>query len=304
MNIAFFGASVTAQKNGYAIQYKKYNTTANISIHGYGSTQLFNAGVCFIDEVLKKNPDVVFLDFIGSVYFTINDNNIKCLETILRKCSQNQTILIFLIFINNTKPDQFEKCVEYKKLLDTYNSHYLDIHECLMLEKYYDVDYSKIFRDTVHLTDYGSDIYAKIIYENINFELMKKQNELFTPEENIYYNIKKLYLDIKISKYIKLCGLCKIIGIFQKIGPFSCMVEITNDKESKKCNIWDQWCYFERTTVKFSCDVIGETTIKILDEDFDRSLSKCEVNWNIHEKKLLFDTVFYIGDSLKLIEYE
>ena len=49
--------------------------------------------------------------------------------------------------------------------------------------------------------------------------------------------------------------------------------------------------------------VSEETTVKILQDDFDRSLCEHNCNWNVHKMLNLFEA-FYVGGELKIIELQ
>lgn len=67
MNISCFGASVTAQKNGYVdFLSKKFDT--QIKKHGCGGNHIFPCGVAKIVEVLEQNPNVCFIDWFSTGY--------------------------------------------------------------------------------------------------------------------------------------------------------------------------------------------------------------------------------------------
>lgn len=97
MSIACFGASVTQQNNGYSdklsILFKK-----KINKFGYGGEHLFPSGMIFIDEVLKTNPNVCFIDWFSTGYLNLDNNTIDALNTINYKFSKANCKLIFLFF--------------------------------------------------------------------------------------------------------------------------------------------------------------------------------------------------------------
>ena len=50
-------------------------------------------------------------------------------------------------------------------------------------------------------------------------------------------------------------------------------------------------------------DVGERSTIKVLEDDFDRSICEHSADWTT-KKQLKLDTVFYAGEQLKIIEYK
>ena len=95
---AFFGASVTQQKNGYAIQFIKQNKCLNYNIFGYGSRHLNDAGICYIDDVIRSNPSHCFIDWFNTGYISYNEDKfdeIKIyINTIVHKLLYNKIVLI------------------------------------------------------------------------------------------------------------------------------------------------------------------------------------------------------------------
>jgi hypothetical protein len=115
------------------------------------------------------------------------------------------------------------------------------------------------------------------------------------PGENKYCDIKKLKINSWVSKIIQFEGPCEVIGISQVIGPYTGLVDI----DGTIFNNWDRWCYYERNKVNLRFKVRDKTSIKILDDDFDRSLCEHACNWDV-PKGLKLNEAFYIGGSLKV----
>ena len=64
-------------------------------------------------------------------------------------------------------------------------------------------------------------------------------------------------------------------------------------------NNWDRWCYYERNMVNLRFKVNDETTVKVLPDDFDRSLCEHNIAWPIN-KYLNLGTIYYINGELKI----
>ena len=104
----------------------------------------------------------------------------------------------------------------------------------------------------------------------------------------------------KITDEIYLTGNFKIIGIEQKTGSFSGLVEITrNNTEKYTESIWDQWCHFERTNIKLNTPISESIRIKILQDSFDTTKCKANINFDEIDKYMYIYNIYYIG----FIEY-
>lgn len=59
--ISIFGASVTQQKDGYAVQLRSI-LSEKIEIFGFGATHLNNAGICHLADASKNKPKYCLID--------------------------------------------------------------------------------------------------------------------------------------------------------------------------------------------------------------------------------------------------
>ena len=97
--LAFFGASVTQQSSGYVSKIDELsNNTYQILRRGYGSMHLYDAGVCFIDDIIDEKPDYCFLDWFNTGFILTDMKRLSTyLDSIIRKIYLNNCIPIFLL---------------------------------------------------------------------------------------------------------------------------------------------------------------------------------------------------------------
>jgi hypothetical protein len=292
--ISFFGASVTQQKDGYWKYFSDLNPFFTINNFGYGSRHLNDAGICYIDTVLETNPDYCFIDWFSTGYIKYNEDKFdeitEYIDTIIYKFYSNNVKLIFLII-----PDiSVDKKDIYKKIHD-YLIH-LNIPTINISESFEDL--GSILRDGIHTTPLGSQEYGRLISEYFNQNIYDKiQIPDRYPSKTKYCEIKTKELNVTVTDKLVLKGPCEIIGISQFIGPYTGIVDI----DGVIINNWDRWCYYEREMVNLKFEVKDITTIKILEDDFDRSTCEQHTNWNI-KKMLKLITCFYIGENLTILE--
>jgi hypothetical protein len=294
---AFFGASVTEQKNGYAIQFIKQNKCLNYNIFGYGSRHLNNAGICYIDDVIRSNPSYCFIDWFNTGYICYNEdkfNEIKIyINTIVHKLLYNKIVCIFLFFpntsissITNVPIDQTNMNIKLANYADEINIPYINLSN-IFTESLL----KQILNDGIHTTDYGSEIYAKYITKLFieNIYLKYKIPDKY-PEKTKYHTIHNLKVNAICDKII-FNGVGEIISIEQLIGPYSGLLKLNE----KIINNWDRWCYYERLSNNINIEVKDEVTIECLQDEFDRSLCKHSIIWS-NKKYLNIKSVFYIGE--------
>jgi len=294
-NIAFFGASVTQQKDGYWKYFSDINPHFKIQSFGYGSRHLNDAGICYIDMVLEFEPEYCFIDWFSTGYVKYNEDKFdeikEYINTIIYKFYKKNVKLIFL-----TLPDMtVDKTNIYRKINDYLRN--LNIPVIDISNSFDKID--PILRDGIHTTQYGSEQYAKIINQIFKDSMFEKlEIPVSYPEKTKYCDVKSVDFNIVIEEKLVMSGPAEVIGISQYIGPYSGVIEI----DGKLYNNWARWCYYEREMVNLKFSVGDVTTIKILDDDFDRSTCKHNANWGV-KKKLKLITTFYIGNNIQILEY-
>ena len=289
--ISFFGASVTAQKTGFAVCISKKMNNLRTYIHGYGSNHIHDAGICNIDIVLENKPTYCFIDFFSTGYCYM-DRTLECLDTIVYKFTKSKCKLVFLFILRNDHTDRLNYYTDIKRYLNSKNLYYIDINDYLEFN-------SEIIRDTIHTTDVGSEKYAEIIYSM--FE--KDKSKIEYPKDNVI--VKTKYCDIKVlnvnktfKENIILEGEGIIIAVLLKIGPTSGIIEIYN----KKYTIWDMWCHYERNSFNMrDITLKDKLEIKILQDDVDYSKCTREMKYD-GLKELNIISIYYTGNILNIFE--
>lgn len=99
--ICFFGASVTQQKTGYSKAYSDlYGSEINpIHIFGYGGMTVFNAGICFIDKIIKIKPTYCFIEFFSVACLILDNLFFECIDTLVYKLTCINCRLVFLFVV-------------------------------------------------------------------------------------------------------------------------------------------------------------------------------------------------------------
>ena len=300
--ICFFGASVTQQKTGYARVYDNlYASEVNpVHVFGYGGSTIFNAGICFIDEIIKKNPTYCFIEFFSVAWFILDDLFFECIDTIVYKLTRANCRIVFLFMLNKdneaykTRRDSYQFVKNY---LDKRQISYIDLND------YFNYSRDIIRDETVHTTDYGAELYAAKIHEvfkntNINFPTCIKKTKYCT-------QIKRLDVNKVSTNTVILQGDCLVIGCLLMIGPHSGFIEINNTIYET----WDPWCHYTRPQIMLQWININKNdtlNINILQTpvDYSRCRKKNVDFTNVLIKELHINTIFYIGEQLEIVSSE
>lgn len=299
--IAFYGASLVQQRNGFWKLFSEKYPNLEVRPFGFGARHLNDAGICYIDDVLDFEPDYCIIDWFTTGYVKYNEHKFEeiktYINTIVHKFFHNNIPLLFLILPDETcdKKDIYKKIHAY---LDSIQVPVLNLSTSFE-------NTNEILRDGIHTTDYGSEVYAKLVGEFFFSKVFAKYK---IPKEypawNKFCEIKRLEINKIIYKRLVLTGDCEVIGISQLVGPYTGMLNI----DGNVVNYWDRWCYYEREMVNMNFPVNGKCTIEILEDDFERALKHVngegeQTDWSVKKCLKLF-TIFYIGGNLEVESFK
>jgi hypothetical protein len=284
---AAFGSSVTQQKAGYVYYlHKKYSLP--IMNFGYGSQHLSDAGICHISDVLKITPEYCFIDWFSTGYIEMTEITLEYLDTLVYCFTKKGCKLIFLFLQRKDTDIRLPFYNFVKEYLLRNNLYFIDLTEY--------IEYSpQLLRDTVHTTEYGSELYADIIYS----QYMKHKETIQLPKDirnTKYTSIKYITVNKTFTNFVLLNGSCTIVTFDLIIGPDSGIIQI-NDTQIQ---LWDRWCNYNRNNCKISniC-ITQQTTLTILQDTFDTSAcTDTNVQFDKSKKQLHIKNIYYIGDKL------
>lgn len=291
--ICIFGASVTQQQSGYAVKLKDMMTTTNVHILGYGGNHLGDAGVCFLDNVIKIKPTYCFIDFFSTAYVKTDNLTTEYLDTIVYKLTNVKCRIVFLFMVRQDHDDEGTRTFYrfLKQYLNSRQLYYIDLNDHFKYS-------TELVRDTVHTTDIGSDKYAAKIYE-----IFKQSNIMFPrniTKTKYSDGIKILDVNKIFKNNVVLEGDCLIVAFYLSIGRNSGIVEINNTKHQ----IWDEWCHYERNHFNLPQTVVNKhLEIKILQDAVDYSKCRREITNDTGVdiiKELNIIGIYYIGKKLEL----
>lgn len=292
--ICIFGASVTAQKKGYAAILKK-ELPGKVYVHGYGGMHLKDAGISYIDECLAHKPNICFIDWFTTGYKDCNQQTLDYLDTIICKFTKAGCKLVFLVLPQEKvegKPEFHNFCVEHIK---KYKIPVLRIDQ-MVEEK----DVCKVLRDSVHTTKYGSRVYADFI---LDYYKNHRDDEYIFPEIESapYANVKRIIVEKEFENNIILSGCGKIISFRVLDGPHSGIWKVQSNGDLSEYNSWNRWCYYNLDMMCLSCEVDGELRIDFSQENFD--VSECgdkKIDFTKYKKKMVLHEILFVGDELKI----
>jgi hypothetical protein len=289
--ISFFGASVTEQKNGYAVKLSNKLSNTDTHIFGYGGNHIDDAGICFIDNVLKTNSNYCFIDFFSTAYVSISETTIEYLDSMVYKLTQSNCKIIFLFLLDRDHSNRIEFYNFLKNYITSKNLYYIDINDFLKYN-------SDLLRDNVHTTEFGSEEYAKIIYDVFQKDKDTIEYPINITKTKYCHHVKTLHVNKIFTDNIIFEGDCFIIAFYLIIGQKSGTIDINGVKEC----IWDQWCHYDRHHFNLKkINVKDKLEMKILQDEVDYSTCRRDIGETCINKELNIIDIYYIGDKLEIL---
>ena len=180
INVVFFGGSVTGGTKasseakswrGLTTKYLKSTssgivTSVNAALGGTGS---YLGAARFENDVLSKNPDLLFIEFtINDYYSDISTNRIKAnLEYMINKLydqNANADIVFVLLANDNYFGTKYPSYTAHKEVADYYKIPIVDFNcELYNQLKGSTAAFKKLLADSVHPNDSGYQQYANIM---------------------------------------------------------------------------------------------------------------------------------------------
>lgn len=253
--VSFYGASVTAQRNGYVDKIADLMKSWNVYKHGYGGLSI---NICKLDLVLENKPDIVFLDW--SLHDYCGDANI--IRTVVWRIVNISAIPVFIHMPRTDSKPIFKSILDINSFSAEFNISVIDMRNSFSKNELK----NSLLRDNCHTTTTGAYRYAIHILNYLRNEPVKIP--IYFELLNIKYAfpiIKKTNIDVYNSLNFHLQG--EIIGMSYKIGPHSNFVDhFKNDIFFRRIKSWDPYCYYTRTVMGLAIKspIISAHSLKIL----------------------------------------
>jgi hypothetical protein len=240
-----------------------------------------DGGIIYIDEVIRSKPKYCFLDWFSPECYRPPKKIEIYLDILVEKLLSIDCYPILLFFYRKDMDRSwFEMFEHLKDYGDKYAINNIDLSKLK--------NASEFLRDSIHTNDLGSKKYGSIINEQ--FHNMTFQKSSLVPEKNEFSRISSIEVGIVAKKYVKLksSGCSTVVGILQKVGPYTDDVICCHGDIDNIIILKDKWSErYERETIKFNVyQFCGELIIRVSES-----------------KKLVWQKLFYTGDEVELVEY-
>lgn len=282
ITITFYGASVTQQainhtgeKVGYVSNVKSMLPNIlpeyNFDIHqlGFGANQFNDAGYLYFSKLLETSPDIVFLEWHTTALAKFDSAKY---DYIFEELLKQNCVVVNLIL-------PFKRCIGKVERENIQQSRFYQSKGVPQVNFYTLMDEEKInkcLRDEVHTNSYGGLEYGKVIVEII--ENIIKQQKIVKDTGNIIEPINTYLESPKVSSislqkdlkqdeimHIKYQPTSKRVRFFCKsrIGSYSPILDVQYGNKVQTVTIMDQWCHYERESLKAISPLVEEEVNKI-----------------------------------------
>ena len=204
--IAYLGASVTAQKQGYRPNlhqwFQEYFKLPHVEINGAIGGVISGAAVFLMDDtVLQYQPDLCIIEY-STVDMAWNSPEIgSAIEAMVRKLQAIDCPICFLyLYRTGQKFDVFNPVISwYEEVAEYYQIPSINVGRYIeaLLEKQ-EFQFDDLFRDFVHNTPEGGKFVAEYVAETLLQVLRQSPNRQLKPVNYEGYAVSDSYVSGQI----------------------------------------------------------------------------------------------------------
>lgn len=281
--VIFSGASITAQGiNGYVHFFRRLYPNWQIETIAFPGASIHPC-LCATDEIYKNKPIIHFFEWSIRNGPILNEMEGHVTASVWKAISHN-TIPVFLhmpyLGFNGT---EIKVVNIINNLSQKLNFSVIDLKTFFTLEELK----NGLLRDDCHTTVIGAQRYASAIKQYLDSHELKIPKKFEMTQKDFDFKIVKFNQTATKHINMKLFGHLKLINI--KKGPYSNRIEIRkNGTFFSKFNFWDEYCHYERDAVvniNIKTDEITDISLKLLNENFDRSKLRRNITFSQDELK-------------------
>lgn len=265
-HIVFFGASVTEQHvhnatgevSGFVTYFERHlaeGLDVKVSRVSAGSSDLTDAALVYVEDVIALKPDVCILDWVTPALTSCDP---RFIQQVYFRLMEHGILPVTVIFPRRDRPQrELPITREMSALCQAYDLPFFDATPLL---KKHGVD--TVLRDVVHTTPEGARIYAEAIAGLIPRLPLALRFAFATPAPFVVTEIlpegplPEAFRRITVTNMApddQPAEFCIIMQ--QRVGPYSPVLDVRSVTPAGAENLpvfslWDVWCHRDRQTIK------------------------------------------------------
>ncbi len=284
--IAYLGASVTAQQEGYRSQlhlklvqhFDRPHLPINAGIGGVG---MIGGAFLMDDFVIARRPDYCFIEFSTADYsgpLPISESG-AALEGVIRKLNviQCKTCLLHLYRADIDYTALPAMVATFEKVAACYQIPSLHVGAHLFHRfRAGELDSDWLYKDIVHTAALGANQIAELVFQGIRqiwdtvpdaqpaapkpSAPLHPHHYQFTeiapatpamlagngPVEVGQFNKTYDFVQVGFENEFIVAGTGVLVGMVVVVGPDSGIVEVASPTLTQRHQLWDRWCHYDR----------------------------------------------------------
>lgn len=280
--IAYLGASVTAQHDGYRRRLHEHLVAstghAHRAIHaGIGGVGAITGVFLMDDLVLRHSPELCFIEF--STGDSANDTNVDrvaaAAEGMIRKL-HGVGCPVVLLHCSRRGAEGAQRLAavvrQWEVVADHYDVPSLHVHRLLEARLADDATLERRwFRDVVHTTEEGAEWLAASIMEGLAYLPENRSPSRLPPPLNLHhcastrlvalqaaqaenppacthgtYRFVYPWIAVASGNGLSLRSEGDVMGLLVIVGSDAGIVEITTERGCETISAFDEWCHYDR----------------------------------------------------------
>jgi hypothetical protein len=276
LSIAYFGASVTGQREGFRPllhqRLRERSGQAHESVSaGIGGVNIIAATFLADELVLRHEPDLCLVEFTSSQLSPWQDaaDGGAAMDGLLAKLrSAGCRPCLLHIYRRDWDERQTELMSAFEAAAERHDIPSIDLVTPLR-QRVEEGEEDALFRDGVHTTDAGSRLVAELaeaalasIPAEQDLEPVDLPGADYSgahlvpataedadgPADMRLFRLHQAYLEIRDGSAIRPHLAGRLAGLALIVGPDSGELEITDSAGAQRLMTWDEFCHYERFT--------------------------------------------------------
>ena len=302
VSISYFGASVTAQKDGYRPLLHdrlrdRFRQDHRSSFAGIGGVDVVSAVFLADEFVARHRPDLCLIEFTSTelIWGSSVAEAKGAMDGILAKLTAAGTRPCLLHLARREWHEQHtDVLAAFERAADRHGIPSIDLTGVFLESAGTDAAANRIFRDAVHITAAGAELASELIADAIESVAAQDPHrgtdwERPDPSSNEYrgahvlavvaedaagparmcvLRLQRPYLEFPHGSSIRRRFEERLAGLVLLVGPDSGELEVVDRRGPQRLMIWDEYCHYERFTAclfERPCEAGGEVSIELTD---------------------------------------
>jgi hypothetical protein len=298
LSIAYFGASVTAQKDGYRPLLherfrRRFGQDHSSRYAAIGGVDIVSAAFLADDFVVRHRPDLCLIEFT-SIELIWGSSIATAEEAMDGVVSKLRAAEIQPCLLHLARREWHEKNADllaaFERVAERHGIPSIDLTGVVLESTQTD----RILRDPVHTTPAGSELVAKLIagaieaiapddlptdsgelpplpgtddYRQARVLPVSSEDAAGSAEMRLF-RLQRPYLELPVRSPIHRRFSDRLAGLVMLVGPESGELEIADRRGPQRLMTWDAWCHYERFTAclfERTCEAGGAVSIELTD---------------------------------------